>query len=258
MKKIRLVIVLIMFFLAWYFYPVLPEMMPMHWNVRGEIDRYMVKSQAVWVFPLITLLMFVGFELLPSIDPKREKYKLFTKEWEIIKTVFIGLFAYMQFVVFYLSNSKDQILPLFFIGLGAFFIILGNFLSKIRQNFFIGIRVPWTLSDEDNWNKTHRFASWCFVIAGLVIFTESIFIWFAPAVIMISIIIAAILPIIYSFLYFKKAEEKMKYVYIGLFLIIAVIFSIRLASGEDDWICESGKWVRHGNPSFPAPTSPCR
>jgi len=259
MKKINLVIILLMFAVSFILYPKLPELLPMHWNIMGEVDNYMPKSLAVWVMPLLTAVMFIAFRVIPSFDPKKDKYRLFKREWEILQTVFIGFFAYLQFIIFYISlNPATEMVPLMFLGLGALFIILGNYLSKIRQNYFIGIKVPWTLANEDNWNKTHRFASWCFVIAGIATLVEAYFIWYAPVVIFGSIILAVILPVIYSFLLFKKSVDKMKYVYLSLLLIVIIVFSLRLLSDEDDWICQSGQWVKHGNPNFPMPQAQCR
>ncbi len=259
MKKVNLGIVLLMFFASWYLIPYLPDKIPMHWNILGQVDNYMSKIPAVFIIPALSLIMLILFQILPTFDPKKEKYKLFKKEWDVIQVVFIGFFTYLQFIILYISlNPETKMIPLMFIGLGALFILLGNYLSKIRQNYFIGIKVPWTLASEDNWNKTHRFASWCFVVAGILTLAEAYFLWFAPIVFFGSIIIGTILPVIYSFLLYKKAADKMKYVYLALFLLIAAVFSIRLASGEDDWICRNGEWIRHGNPVAPMPGYVCK
>ena len=179
--------------------------------------------------PVMVVLFFVLFRIIPSLDPKKEKYRLFAREWEIIQTGFIGFFAYLHFIILYLSlHPEVPIMPLMFIGIGSLFILLGNYLSKIRQNYFIGIKVPWTLADEDNWNKTHRFASWCFVIAGIVTIAEAFFFWYAPVVILGGIFLASGLPIIYSFLLFKQSLHLMKYIYLALIVLASGMFFICL------------------------------
>lgn len=259
MKRFNIAVILLTFLAIYFFYPLLPEQMPMHWNLQGQIDNYIPKNIAVWLLPLTTLVIFILMQALPFIDPKKEKYNLFAKEWDIIKTGFVLFMTYLQFVVFYIAiHPQIQMMPLMFIGLGAIFILIGNYLSKIRQNFFIGIKLPWTLADEDNWNKTHRFASWCFVIAGIVTLAEAYFIWYAPIIIYGCMGIAILLPTIYSFLLYKGMAGKMKYVYLFLAVIILLVLSVRLASGEDDWICKDGQWVKHGQPSSPAPSGQCR
>jgi uncharacterized membrane protein len=169
------------------------------------------------------------FRMLPEFDPKKEKYRLFKHEWELIQTGIIGFMAYMQLITYYVSLNKSvSIIPLMFAGLGLLFIILGNFLSKIRQNYFIGIKVPWTLSDEDNWNKTHRFASWCFVGAGLLTLTGAIANRFPPMILFGSLILAGILPVLYSYLLYKKALSLMKYVYTIMIVTLILLFMVLL------------------------------
>lgn len=244
---------------AVYYYPLLPSHMPIHWNINGQVDNYAPKGTAVWMMPILTILLFAGFFIFPRLDPNKDKYKLFDTEWQIIRTGFVAFFAYMQFITIRASLLPGvNIMPLMFIGLGALFIMLGNYLSKIRQNYFIGIKVPWTLASEDNWNKTHRYASWTFVMAGLITLSEAYFLWFAPPVIFAGIMLAAFLPMAYSFLLFKKKGYLMKYVHIGLAVAIAAVFLVRLAGGEDDWRCQDGKWIPHGKPSSSKPASPCR
>jgi len=259
MNLFTITITILTFVFSWFAYPQLPEQLPMHWNIQGEVDRMQLKTSATWMLPLMMLVMSILFSILPKLDPKKDKYQLFEKEWRIIQGALISFFAYIQFAVLYIStHPQTQMMPLMFIGMGSLFTLMGNLMSKIRQNYFIGVRTPWTLADEENWNKTHRFASWSFVIAGILTLTEAFFIWNAPAVILGSILIASFLPMIYSFLLYKKAESKMKYVYAGLALVLLIITLLRLSSPEDTWICEKGQWIRHGNPNLLAPNENCK
>ncbi|MCJ7826280.1 SdpI family protein, partial [Patescibacteria group bacterium] len=206
MKIINSAIIVLMFIVGLVLFPMLPDTIPIHWNVFGQVDNYMPKNPAVWFIPILTLLMFVSFQIFPHFDPKKDKYKLFKQEWKIMQAGLVGFMAYLQFTILYITlHPSVPMMPMMFIGLGALFILMGNYMSKIRQNYFIGMKLPWTLANEDNWNKTHRFASWCFVGAGILTLAEAYFIWFAPVVIFGSIFLALALPIIYSFLLFKKA-----------------------------------------------------
>lgn len=252
-------IVIAQFLASLYYYPHLPSEMPMHWNVMGNIDSYMPKEYAVWLMPLISLALFVFFKLTPSFDPNKKKYHLFHPEWQIIQSVLISFFAYTQGIVFYASFYPTlQIMKPLFIGMGILFILLGNYLSKIRQNYFLGIKVPWTLASEDNWNKTHRFASFTFVIMGIIVLLEGFFIWNAAPVILGSIFLASFLPVIYSYLLFKDKIYLMKYIILGIMGVLVLLMGIRMLSGEDDWICVKGKWVSHGKPALQKPNVPCR
>jgi uncharacterized membrane protein len=255
---IQLLVIVFQFAASLYFFPSLPKVMPTHWNVFGQIDGTMPKEFAAWMMPLLGLFILTTFKLAPMFDPKNKKYHLFSHEWNIIQTVFVLFMAYMQGITFYAAYfPATQIMKPMFIGMGILFVLLGNYLSKIRQNYFIGIKVPWTLDNEDNWNKTHRFASWTFVLMGLIVFAEGFLIWNAAPIIFGSIMLAATLPILYSYLLFKKKERYMKYILIAVAVLIGGLLLIRVISGEDGWICKNGKWVQHGKPSAVKPTTTC-
>jgi len=228
------IITFLTFLFSYLAYPDLPEQIPTHWNILGEIDQFAPKSTGTWMLPLMMLAMSMLFGLLPKLDPKKDKYVHFQKEWKIIQGTLISFFAYLQFAILYIStHPQTEMMPLMFIGLGSLFILLGNYLSKIRQNYFIGIKTPWTLSDEENWNKTHRYGSWCFVIAGILTLAEAFFAWNAPVIIFGSIMLAAFLPMLYSFLLFKKAEHKMKYIYAVISITLLIILLLRSSNPLD-------------------------
>jgi len=245
--------------MSWLSYPNLPDKMPMHWNLEGEVDNYWPKEKGVLVIPTISMLMLMGFALLPSVDPKKKKYRLFKTEWEIIQVGLLGFMTYISGVTLYAAGHPNiNVGTLIMVGTGALFILMGNYLSKIRQNWFIGIKTPWTLASEDNWNKTHRFASWCFVVAGVVILTGVSLGLLMPVLLIGGIILASLLPLTYSFLLFKKQERLMKPVLAGLMLVLLLMMALRLVTGEDNWICQNGRWVAHGNPSAAMPVDKCR
>lgn len=188
--------------------PYLPDKIPMHWNLAGEIDSYTNKNYGIFYLPLMMLAMLILFELSPKLDPKKENYEIFKKEWLIIKTGILTLFAYLQGTIIYLALNPDKdVRPLIFIGLGSLFVLIGNYLSKIRQNYFIGVKLPWTLADEDNWNKSHRLASWTFVLAGLIILLEAVVVFYPGLVIGTSLFLAIVLPIVYSYYLFKQKSH---------------------------------------------------
>ncbi len=206
MKLINLIIIALMFVASWWLYPALPDRLPMHWNIAGQVDNYWPKTAAVWFMPGLAAFLLILFRVIPNLDPKKDKYSLFASEWQIIQTGFIIFFAYLEFITYYLAlNPSKDILPLMFIGLGGLFVLLGNFLGKIRQNYFLGIKVPWTLANEDNWNKTHRFAGWTFVLAGIFILSQAYLQLVPPQIIFAAIFLAAGLPVIYSYLLFRNS-----------------------------------------------------
>jgi uncharacterized membrane protein len=202
---IQLCIVASMLIAGFLLWDSLPEMMPSHWNLEGEIDAYMEKSTWIWIFPGITLLLVLMFPFFSRIDPKKEKYELFRRPWLILQMVFVGFFAYLYFVSLYLTlNPEISITGFVFGGMGVMFILIGNYLGKVRQNWFLGIRTPWTLDNEEVWNKTQRLAGWLFLIAGLVVFAEAFIQWQIAWVMGVVIAVAVIVPVVYSYLLHRK------------------------------------------------------
>jgi uncharacterized membrane protein len=207
MKKYNVVFVLLSAIVSIMAYPTMPSRVPMHWNMAGEINSWMPKSQAVWFFPLMIAAMWLMFSYLPKLDPKHAKYNLFDREWSILQSGFLGFFLYMQIITFYIShNVATAITPWMLGGIGVLFMLIGNYLSKIRQNYFIGVKLPWTLASEDNWNKTHRFAGLCFFAAGLLTFIGAFAVRLSPYIIFISIMLAAFLPMVYSYYLFRREK----------------------------------------------------
>lgn len=258
MKFVNLFLIIALFVGSIWFYPALPAQIPTHWNLQGNIDSYQPKQYAVWFIPVLATVIWGLFQVLPKLDPNKHKYVQFEKEWRIIQTGMLLFFTYLHFVIFYLAiNPGVKMMPLMFIGFGSLLILLGNYMSKIRQNYFIGIKLPWTLASEENWNKTHRFASWCYVIAGIITLIQAVSPWQMPILVFASILFATLLPSLYSFLFFKNATSKMNYVYFALGFIAVVLILLRVAAGEDGWICQDGEWVQHGQPTTSQPEESC-
>jgi uncharacterized membrane protein len=189
-------------------YPYLPENVPMHWNINGQVDNYEPKERAVFFMPSLVIVMWVLFWVLPKIDPKKDKYKLFLPEWLSLQTIFLGFFVYLQLLTIYTSiNPKFDFMSLMFVGMGLMFFAIGNFLPKIRQNYFLGIKIPWTLTNENNWNKTHRFGGWCFMLSGMMLIVQGMLKIFFPALVFWVLMVMMFLPIVYSYSIFLKTGK---------------------------------------------------
>ena len=174
----------------------LPGEIPIHWNISGEVDDTCGKPFAVFGMPLILLgIHFVAvFALL--FDPKKQNHSEKVRQlslW-IVPLVSLVLSAMMYSTAMGGGVRVEVIVPLL---MGLLFIIIGNYLPKCRQNYTIGIKVPWTLNSEENWNRTHRVGGIVFVIAGTVI---ALCAFFGLIYVMLpALAVAAIVPIAYSF-----------------------------------------------------------
>ncbi len=183
----------------------LPAEIPTHFDVNGTPDQYSSKAFTVFFFPLFLLITHWVCMIGTSFDPKKKNItkKPITLVLMICPVISIFLHTIMYL---YALGIKVDVPVIMFLFFGVVFIIVGNYLPKCRQNYTIGIKIPWTLNDEDNWNKTHRFAGILWTIAGFV-FLATAFLgsfWiFLPLV-----LIMVIVPMIYSFILHKKSIDK--------------------------------------------------
>lgn len=195
---------------AWL-YPGLPARIPTHWNIKGEVDGYGGKW-TLFVFPMIMAFMLVLFYFMPALSPKHFEVDTFRPTLLYIMDVAVGLLAYMQAVLLYTvyqaahHNSGVDLGRGFFAGIFLFFAMMGNVMGKVRKNFYVGIRVPWTLASERVWNDTHRVGAWVMTAAGVIGFVLTVVgvpIW-ASVVLLIG---SMVILLVYSFLRYKALER---------------------------------------------------
>ena len=160
-------IILLGAYVAWM-YPGLPDPMPTHWNAAGEVDGYSSKPVGAAIIASIPVLSFVIFKLIPVISPRGFRTESFTGTLNIIMvaTVMFGCVLGVG-LVRASHDTSINISSFVYVAVGLLFVVMGNFLGKVRKNFFLGIRTPWTLASDEVWAKTHRLGGWCFVIAGV-------------------------------------------------------------------------------------------
>lgn len=197
---------------AWL-YPSLPQQIPTHWNIRGEIDGYGDKSWGVWLFPAMMAGVLVLFYFLPALSPRHFEIDTFRSTYLFIMVLTTALFTYMHSVVLYgvwkatVARTPFDVGRPLIGGMFLFFALLGNVMGKVRKNFYIGVRVPWTLASDRVWNDTHRLTAWVMVVAGLVGFVITISglsLFLALGVLFGSMLI----PIVYSFVHYKSLEKR--------------------------------------------------
>ena len=179
----------------------LPEQIPIHWNMAGEIDDWSSKSFAVFGLPLILLSIQWLTVFVISSDPKNKNYstKVRNMIFWLVPVLDIALSAAMYSVAL---GGKVRVEAFLCVFLGLLFIVIGNYLPKCQQSYTIGIKLPWTLHSEENWNRTHRMAGRIWVIGGFLILFIGFFkiLWLMLPVVLIMTLI----PIIYSYILHRK------------------------------------------------------
>lgn len=208
MKKLfilKLLLVLCMFLVWFYFYDKLPQTIPTHWWYDWRPDNMWDKLLHLVMFPFITLWLVLLFSFLPRLDPKKENYPKFEKTWEVFQFSLIWFFMYIYFVSIYAWFHQDLNMNKFMLSwIWVLFIILGNYMWKIRQNYFIWIKLPWTLANEEVWNKTHRLWWKMFMLAWLIFIINAFVQIYVFALIWILLTLVLFVPVIYSYFSYKK------------------------------------------------------
>lgn len=191
---------------AFWLYPQLPQKVPSHWNWRGEVDGYSGRFWGAFGLPLLCIGLYVLMLVLPYLDPRRDNYGRFAGPYGFLKAMmvcfFIGLYVVTILAALGNEVAVDRLVPL---GVSLLIIGIGTMLGKVQHNYFVGIKVPWTLASEEVWRKTHRMAGPMWVAAGCFGVVGAI--WGGRAAIWLFFVplgLALIIPTVYSFLLYRR------------------------------------------------------
>ena len=149
---------------------------PIHWNIKGEVDRYGSKTVGLLVGPITVFFLTMLLLFIPRMEPRQENFAQSQKAFKIIIGGVLLFVAGLHIFTILTTLGYDiDISSTMAFGLGILFMAIGNYLGKIRSNFMLGIRTPWTLSSEKSWNKTHRLGGWLFFFTGFFVFSSGFF-----------------------------------------------------------------------------------
>jgi uncharacterized membrane protein len=193
-----------------YFYQHFPARVISHWNFAGQPDGWSGRGVGAFSIPAVLLGIYFLFLVIPYLDPRKERYVEFVKPYNIFRNIILLIMTIVYFVAS-LNNIGFNLDVGAWISsvIGILFIVLGNYLGKIKPNWFVGIRTPWTLSSEVVWNKTHRFGGKVFVVSGIILILTNLspLSWRLPLLI-INITILLFGTIIYSYIAYLAEKKK--------------------------------------------------
>jgi immunity protein, SdpI family len=206
----QLVLIAAMFALAAWSWSRLPDQIPTHWDLQGQVNGHGNKFVGLLLLPLTALGLYLLTMLLPLADPGGANYKNFAGAYNTIR---LGTLAQLGLIyaaaVAAAFGRHVDITQIAFLGVGVLFMLLGNVMGKIRPNWFVGVRTPWTLSSKLSWDKTHRLTGWLMMFMG-VLFVVVAFVhttWTFAAMLIID---AACLgwSVIYSYLVYRDDPNR--------------------------------------------------
>ena len=191
-------------------YQRLPETIPTHWDVNGHVNGWSSRAFGAWITPVLLIGLWALVRILPAIDPRGANYAKFGGAFEaIIESLMLFLLAMHVLVLRAGLGQSAPIQRVVPIGVGFLLIVIGNLLPRMRPNWFIGIRTPWTLSSDRVWEKTHRFGGRVFVAAGILIVLSAFASPQAASIILITVVVlAAVVVLVYSYAEWKREQSQ--------------------------------------------------
>ena len=211
MRKSELIclgIIFLSFVIGILMYPQMPEQMASHWNIAGEVDGYMPRFWGLFLMPIVSVAVLIIFVVMPMIDPMRKNIDKFRSSFDMF-IIFILAFLFYLYVITLLWNTgmrfnlMQPLAPAF----GVLFFVCGMLIENAKRNWSIGIRTPWTMSDEKVWTKTHKLGGKLFKGIGLIAFLGLFFPAYAIFFIMLPVILIAIFSVVYSYIEYSKTGK---------------------------------------------------
>lgn len=187
----------------------MPERMPIHWNPKGEIDGYGNRLVGLFLMPIFLAGIYLLFLFLPKIMVYQENFEKFKNYFYGFKAVFV-----LFFIAIYIAALLPNFGIIFNIGyvmipsLAVLFFYVGYMLKFAKRNYFIGIRTPWTLANENVWDKTHKLGSKLFIICAVIMISSIFFIRFFICFLLIPLIATILYLFIFSYFEYKKEVKK--------------------------------------------------
>jgi uncharacterized membrane protein len=192
---------------AVWLYPRLPAQVPVHWDLHGQVNGTLPRLWGA-AFPALIILVLAGLTvLLPLISPRQFEIQPFAGAYGVMMLAIQGMMLAVGLAVLLAGAGYALPIPaIALLAVGVLLMVLGNYMGKLRKNFFIGIRTPWTLASDAVWERTHRLAGWLFMAAGLVM-VASVLVG-APLWLPLGAIAAAtLLPVVYSLWIYRRLDH---------------------------------------------------
>ena len=211
-RSIGLIINIVMLAAAAALYSRLPDTVPTHWNMHGEVDDTMAKFPGVFLPSLMAIVLWFLLPLLRKIDPRRASYEKFDATFFLIVNLVCVMMAVVEGLILAIGlGMKVDMVRTSMLSVGIMFIVLGNYMPRIRSNWWMGIRTPWTLDNEEVWRRTHRFAGRAFVVGGLITCVSTMLPSEASSVIAVAaMVVASLLPVVYSYLIWRNEPTRQR------------------------------------------------
>ncbi len=184
----------------------LPERMVTHWGAGNIPNGWSSRGFAVFGLPVFCMVCHLICAVSTALDPKRKGIS--GKVFKLLLLVCPVVSLLCGITIYGYALSMDINMEIFIeVFVGLVFVIAGNYLPKSRQNYTVGIKIPWTLDDEENWNRTHRLAGWIWMLCGLFLMMNAFLNIGGTWVFFVVFVVMILVPVGYSFAYYVRHRK---------------------------------------------------
>jgi uncharacterized membrane protein len=200
-----IILIIASFLIGIYFYPFLPDQVATHWGSNNQVNGYSSKAFGLFFMPILSVFLFFLFISLPKIDPYKKNFDQFKNYFQnFINLIFVFFFYIYSITIVWNLGFNFNMVQILSPAFAALFYYAGVLMSHAKQNWFVGIRTPWTMSNEKVWNKTHKIGGKLFKLTGLISLLSLILPSLSAFFILVPILFTTIFVFIYSYIEFKK------------------------------------------------------
>ncbi len=219
---------------------ILPEKIAIHWGINGEVDGWSSPLFAILFLPIFLFFLNLLCLFITSKDKKNKNQS--SKAMNVIFWIMPTLSIYVNGIIYAMAFGLElNFMAIVCILLGVLFIVIGNFMPKVTQNHTYGIKIKWTLANEENWNATHRFSGKVYFATGCVFLLctflpEAFFV----GVMILTILVSVVLPMVYSYNFYKKQlregsatkeDYKLKTSKVAIIITVVLVVAILVFVG---------------------------
>lgn len=205
---ISIFLIVVIFAVSAVLWNQLPDQMASHWDENDQVNGYMSKFWGVFLLPLMSIGLVLLLLLVPSIDPRKANIIQFRPFYNAFIVLFLVFMLYVHILTLLWNTGHtgfrfgSALTP----AMGLLFVFLGLMMLKAKQNYFIGIRTPWTLASETVWNKTHQLGGKLFIGSGVIALLGIFFPDQAFLLILVPVFSTALITVVYSYLVFRREQ----------------------------------------------------
>jgi uncharacterized membrane protein len=202
-----LLAILIAAVVSWLTVDMLPERVPTHWGLDGQPDGYSSPGVAAFLLPGFALVLAAILAFVPRLDPRQEAYtQPGSPYWIIANATLVFMAALHLTIIGFAFGWPIPIGTVVPVGVGILFVVIGALMERMPPSWFMGIRTPWTLSNDEVWRKTHQVGGICFIVAGLILVVAG---FVKPEGLLITLLVvagvSAAVPVAYSWVLWRRA-----------------------------------------------------